>query len=115
MTVDPAEAGTARLSGRVTALDTGRPLRRATVRLMGGSELREGKSVSTDADGRWELREIPAGRFTISVIKGGYISLAYGQQRPFEAGKTIELADGQVAEKIDLALPRGGRDRARRR
>lgn len=100
------KTGTAKLSGRVTSLDTGRPIRRAVVRAS-GQELREGKSVSTDAEGRWELREIPAGRFTVSVNKGGYVSLSYGQQRPFESGKTIEVADGQTVEKLDVALPRG--------
>ena len=100
------KTGTARLSGRVTSLDTGRPIRRAVVRAF-GPELRDGKSVSTDAEGRWELREIPAGRFGISVTKGGYVSLSYGQQRPFEAGKQVDVADGQVVEKLDVALPRG--------
>jgi hypothetical protein len=102
----PQKTGTARLSGRVTAIDTGRPIRRAVVRAS-GPELRDGRSVSTDAEGKWELREIPAGRFTISVTKGGYVSLSYGQQRPFEAGKQVDVSDGQVIEKLDVALPRG--------
>jgi hypothetical protein len=101
------KTGTARLSGRVTSLDSGRPIRRAVVRAL-GPELREGKSVSTDVEGRWELREIPAGRFTITVTKGGYVTLSYGQQRPFEAGKTVEVRDAAVVEKLDVALPRGG-------
>lgn len=102
----PQKTGTARLSGRVTSLDSGRPIRRAVVRIS-GPELREGKSVSSDADGRWELRELPAGRFTLSVTKGGYVSLSYGQRRPFEAGKPIDVANAQVIEKLDIALPRG--------
>lgn len=101
------KTGTARLSGRVTSLDSGRPIRRAVVRIS-GPELREGKSVSSDADGRWELRELPAGRFTLSVTKGGYVSLSYGQRRPFEAGKTLDVANAQVIEKLDIALPRAG-------
>lgn len=101
------KTGTAKLAGRVVALDTGRPLRRAVVRAS-GPELREGKSVSTDADGRWELRELPAGRLTIQVSKGGYVSLSYGQRRPFEAGKPIDVANGATIDKIDVALPRGG-------
>jgi hypothetical protein len=100
------KTGTARLSGRVSSLDTGRPIRRAVVRAF-GPELREGKSVSTDSEGRWELRQLPAGRFTVGVTKGGFVSLAYGQQRPFEAGKAIDVADGQAVDKLDVALPRG--------
>lgn len=30
-----------------------------------------------------------------------------GQARPFEAGKPLDLADGQLLEKIDFSLPRG--------
>jgi hypothetical protein len=102
----PQKTGTARLSGRVLALDSGRPIRRAVVRVF-GPELRDGRTVSTDAEGRWELRDIPAGRFSVNVTKGGFVSLAYGQQRPFEAGKTVNVADGQSVEKLDVALPRG--------
>ena len=101
------KTGTAKLVGRVTSLDTGRPLRRALVRAV-GPELRDGKSVSTDAEGRWELRDIPAGRLTISVSKGGYVGLSYGQRRPFEAGKTVDVANGATVDKLDVALPRGG-------
>jgi hypothetical protein len=63
------KTGTGRLSGRVTALESGRPIRRAMVRVS-GNELREGKSVSTDAEGRWELRDLPAGRLSLSASKG---------------------------------------------
>lgn len=98
--------GTARLSGRVTALETGRPIRRAVVRAV-SQELQEGKSVSTDLEGRWELRELPAGRYNVSVSKGGYVSLAYGQLRPFESGKSVELSVGQTVDRLDVALPRG--------
>lgn len=100
------KTGTARLSGRVTSLETGRPIRRAVVRIV-GPELRDGKSVSTDAEGRWELRDLPAGRFSLNVAKGGFVSLSYGQKRPFEAGRPLEISNGQVIEKIDIALPRG--------
>jgi hypothetical protein len=88
-------------------LDNGRPIRRAVIRAS-SAELRDGRSVSTDAEGRWELREMPAGRFTLSVTKGGYVPLAYGQRRPFETGKTVEVAEGATVDKLDVALPRGG-------
>jgi protocatechuate 3,4-dioxygenase beta subunit len=61
----------------------------------------------TDAQGRYEFKDLPAGRFTVSVSKSGFVTMQYGQNRPFEPGRQIELADAQVMEKADVALPRG--------
>jgi hypothetical protein len=101
------KTGTAVLSGRVVATDAGKPLRRALVRAS-SQETPQGRSVSTDADGRWQLKGLPAGSYRVTVSKGGYVDISYGQVRPFEAGKVLELADGQTIEKIDVSLPRAG-------
>jgi hypothetical protein len=98
--------GTARLSGRVLAADTGKPLPRAVVQVAVPGA-REPRWVWTDQDGRWQLAQLPAGRYTLTVSKSGYLKLRYGQQRPFEPGKTLEVADGQVLEKLDVSLPKG--------
>src|SRR5438093_8164247 len=101
------KTGTARIRGRVVAADTGLPLRKAQVRVF-SPELRENRMASTDAEGKYELKDLPAGRYQVSVTKGSYVSLSYGQSRPFEAGKPLEVPDAQIIEKVDFALPRGG-------
>jgi hypothetical protein len=103
-------AGTSTIRGRVTAADTGQPLRRVRIRLDGGSdfELQEPRSTTTDDDGRYELARLTAGRYQLSASKGGYVSVQYGQRRPFENGRPIDVQHGQVLDKIDLSLPRGG-------
>jgi hypothetical protein len=98
--------GTALIHGRVTAADSGQPLRKAQVRVF-SPELRENRMTSTDADGKYELKELVAGRYQVTVSKGSFVSLSYGQSRPFEAGKPLQIADGQTVEKVDFALPRG--------
>jgi hypothetical protein len=100
------QTGTARLRGRVVGGDSGMPLRRAIVRLS-GQEFREGRVASTDEEGRWELKDLPAGRYTLSASKGGYVQLQYGQRRPFEQGRPVELLDGQTLENVNFNLPRG--------
>ena len=100
------KTGTGRILGRVVSTDTGGPLRRAQVRLT-APEIGV-KVALTDAEGRFEFRELPAGRFTLNASKSGYVSVQYGQTRPFEQGRPIELADKQVLAKIDIAMPRGG-------
>jgi hypothetical protein len=101
------EIGTAQLRGRITAADGGAPLRKVQVRL-GAADLRMPRMATTDAEGKYEFRDLPAGRYTVTATKPGYVSLQYGQRRPLEQGRPIELVDKQVADKIDLRLPRGG-------
>jgi protocatechuate 3,4-dioxygenase beta subunit len=99
--------GTAIVRGRVFAADNGQPLRKAQVRIA-APELRENRLATTDAEGRYEFKELPAGRYTVTASKGSYVTLSYGQTRPLEPGKPLEILDKQTVEKVDLMLPRGG-------
>jgi protocatechuate 3,4-dioxygenase beta subunit len=106
---DPAstEKGTAVIKGRVVAADTGKPLRRARVSVAGiGLGRNAQKSTSTGLDGSYVIRDLPAARYRITVTRGGYLRIEYGQRRPNEQGRPVELADGQTVEKVDIALPR---------
>jgi len=102
----PNEAGTARIRGRVIGGEAGTPLRRATVSVHG-----EGydtpRAALTDENGRYELKEVPPGRVQITASKGGYIEVVYGQRRPQQTGRPVDLAAGQTVD-IDFNLPRGG-------
>ena len=98
--------GTATLRGRVVGGESGGPLRRALVHLQ-GQEVREGKMTTTDEQGRWELKDLPAGRFTLTASKAGYVSLQYGQRRPFEQGRPLEILDNQTLNNVNFNLPRG--------
>jgi hypothetical protein len=102
-----AKAGTGAVKGRVVAADSGAAIRRARVSLDTGNPL-ESRATTTDLDGRYEFTELAAGSYRVSASKGIYVPFEYGQRRPFERGKPIDVTDGQVADKIDIALPRGG-------
>ena len=106
-TSKPPTTGTAKIRGRVIAADTGNPLRGALVQAT-AAEFQMRRATNTDADGVYEIDALPAGRYTLSVSKGGYVGLQFGQQRPFEQGRPLELTDAQAAERIDFVLPRGG-------
>jgi Carboxypeptidase regulatory-like domain len=98
--------GTSVLRGQVIAADNGSPIRRAQVRVF-SSEARDSRIATTDAQGRFEIKELVAGRYTMTASKGGFVSLQYGQRRPSESGTPIELGDGQTLDKLAIALPRG--------
>ena len=102
-------SGTGVIRGRVVRADTGEPLRRVEVRVDERStqDLSGPAATMTDADGRYELTQLPAGRYQLKARRGGYVEVAYGQRRPFERGRPLELSDRAVLENIDFALPPG--------
>jgi Carboxypeptidase regulatory-like domain len=102
----PAATGTAAIRGRVFASESGRPLRRARIQVNSPQLGGEGRTTSTNAEGRYEIKDLPAGRYTITVTRSGYLRLSYGQRRAFEQGKPFDLVDGQRADDVDFSLPR---------
>jgi hypothetical protein len=101
------------IRGRITSLDTGKPLRRAQVHLTADEMMPSmmpptPRTASTSNDGRYEFRDIPPGRYTLRVQRSGYLALNYGQRRPGEQARPLEIAAKEVVEKVDFALPRMG-------
>ena len=95
------------IRGRVTSVETGKPLRRAQVRLASENEfLGTPRTASTSTDGRYEFRDVAPGRYTLRVERSGYLGLTYGQRRPGEQSRPLEIAEKDVAEKVEFALPR---------
>ena len=84
------KTGTGEIKGRLVVADTGTPVRRANVRISGPDILP--KTATTDNEGAYAFRDLPAGRYTINASKSGYVSVGFGQTRPFEAPKPVELA-----------------------
>lgn len=98
--------GTASIKGRVVAADTGRPLRRAQVRVAAPELGGMGKSAGTDPDGYFEFTELPAGRYSINVTRGGYLPMQLGQRRFGETGTPLQVAEGDVHDGVNFTLPR---------
>jgi hypothetical protein len=96
--------GTATIRGRVIASDTGAPIRRAQVRAQGVGPPR---LATTDGNGSFELRDMPAGRWTMTASKAGFVSRRLGQRHPFESVPPLEVSDGQRVDRADFVLPRG--------
>jgi Carboxypeptidase regulatory-like domain len=95
-----------RITGRVVASDTGRAVKRARV-FITAAEVPGGRGLLTDDSGVFDFTELPAGRYTLTVSKSGFVSLSYGQRRPLQAGTPLQLADGQQIKGIQFTLPRG--------
>ena len=100
----PTPAG--RITGRVLAADSGRPIRRARV-FVSATELPGGRGAMTDDQGVYDITELPAGRYTVTASKSGFVSLAYGQRRPLQSGTPLQLLENQQLKGVDFRLPRG--------
>ena len=106
-TPDTTPVVTGRITGRVVAADSGKPIKRARV-LINAAELQGGsRGALTDDAGVFDFTELPGGRYTVNVSKSGFVSLSYGQRRPLQAGTPLQLADGQQLRGVDFQLPRG--------
>lgn len=103
-----AATGTAVISGRIIDADTGMPVRRASIQLGQRNNRGEPRAATTDDQGRFEIRELPAGDYFVNVRKAGYASIAYGQRRWNEAPRPLTLRNGEVFDKCDVVLQRGG-------
>lgn len=94
--------------GRVTTLDGRQPLSRVYIEVQSVGEPRSGASATTNGDGEYEVKDLPAGRYLITASKAGFLSLRYGQRRPREPGRVVVLQAAQAVENIDFALAPGG-------
>jgi hypothetical protein len=91
------------IAGRVTAADTGIPLRLAIVAASGPAGLP--REVMTNDEGRFELRDLEPGAWQLTVSRSGYISRKSGQSRPFGRTRPIAVGSGQQIS-IDVPLTR---------
>jgi protocatechuate 3,4-dioxygenase beta subunit len=109
-TSKPPPAGVVR--GRVTSTD-GRPVGNAQV-VLTGTVVADSSATMTDGDGRFELRDVAAGTFRITANKAGYARVESGRLATpaglnlFDAGLALELAAGEIRERVDMTLARWG-------
>jgi hypothetical protein len=86
--------------GRVTAADSGVPLRQAIVAAT--SPTSPPREVVTDDRGVFELGDLQPGTWQLSVSRTGYINRKFGQSRPFGRPGAIALAPGQ---QVNVEIP----------
>jgi hypothetical protein len=75
---------------------------------MAMGESRRPTAVTTDVDGRFELRELPAGRYTLTATKSGFVASGTEMAGRMPRRPTIDVGEGQTIEKLVITLQRGG-------
>ncbi|MPY87267.1 MAG: hypothetical protein GEU99_05035 [Luteitalea sp.] len=95
--------GTARLSGRVVDESTQAPLRNAFVTLSGFAH----RTAQTDDEGRFAFAELPAGRYTVTARKAGYVEPRSGPPRRRGHRRPFTVNEGEVLEHVAVRLSPG--------
>jgi len=99
----------AEILGQVFDATTGQPLKKAWVTARSADRGgRGGSTAVTNAEGRFVLRDLDAGRYLLSSQRNGYVSQSYGQKNAGEQGTTISLNAGQKLTDITFRLIQGG-------
>jgi hypothetical protein len=107
--VAAATSATGLILGRVIDATTTRPVAGATVAVAAAAAPGPGgpftpARVLTDSQGRFVLRNLPAGPVTVTAAKPGYVPGAYGKRSPSGAGQPLELADGEGRADVTISL-----------
>jgi protocatechuate 3,4-dioxygenase beta subunit len=102
-TAQPAlETGT--VQGVVVKADTGEPLHKAVVEMWQEGVPGQRHDATTDAMGRFEVRDLEPGLYRLSAQHNGYVPQEYGETRPDGPGTEITLSPGQKISTISLRL-----------
>ena len=101
--VEPASQ-TATIEGRVLKAGTDEPLKKAWLTLYRVEGERRPNSTSTDASGRFILKDVEPGRYQLWAQRNGYVQQAYGQRGSERSGTTLTLGPGQTLSDIIFRL-----------
>src|SRR5262249_23433055 len=76
----------------------------ATVQLSTESDREHTIATKTGADGRFALKNVPAGRYKLSVTRNGYVTAEYGQKKPSDPGTAFTLNAGEERKDLPFRL-----------
>ena len=98
----PIPQGTGLILGQIVEAGSSRPIPGALVTL----NLRASRPIRALADGqgRFVFRDLPKGSYGLTATKPGHVDGAYGRLRPSGPTLSLDLADGERASGVSIAV-----------
>ncbi len=97
--------GPYRIAGRVVNGVTGEPVRRATVTVLAEEDREIVRSVHSDAEGRFSIERLPAGKYPLTASKRGFRAAFYDEHDEFNSA--IVTGEGQDTANLEFRLVPG--------
>jgi len=94
------------VAGTVLRVDTGEPLKKATVILRSHDNVEQSVFAITDAQGHFEFDKVEPGTYSLDASHNGFAKLGYGQKKHGDPGANLSLAAGQKMTDLVFKLPR---------
>ena len=79
---------------------------RVTLSIFQGSGTAQG--VTADSEGKFVIRNLPAGQYRLTATRDAYVTGSYGQRGPNGSGTTITLSDRQQLKEIRIGMTPSG-------
>jgi hypothetical protein len=99
-----------RIEGQVVNSSTGDPVRKASLVLRRSDEssnavnLSKTYSTSTDAEGKFAMKDVEPGTYRLLASRTGFVSGEYGARGPMRPGIAISLSPGQRLQDLPFPL-----------
>jgi protocatechuate 3,4-dioxygenase beta subunit len=104
----PRKQDECHLTGMVVKLAGSEPLRKAHLRLQSVDDRTHSVTVVTDESGRFEFKRIDPGRYNLTAMRVGFVSLPYGQRKDGDPGAILTLMPGQEMKDLLFRLVPSG-------
>jgi hypothetical protein len=101
----PTASGPYRIAGRVVNGVTGEPVSRATVAALAEEDRQIVRSTQSDADGRFSLDRMPAGKYPLTASKRGFRTAFYDEHDYYNSA--IVTGEGQDTANLVFQLMPG--------
>src|SRR5438309_3302684 len=97
-----ASTGPFRITGTVVSASSATPLGQALVSIVNTKNSRDAQSMVTSEDGRFEFKQLKAGKYSLQGARRGFVTGAYDQHEQFSTA--IVTGAGVDTENLVLRL-----------
>jgi Carboxypeptidase regulatory-like domain len=103
-----ANPGKSTVAGKVLRKGTDEPIHFARVTLTSTAEEGTKWHAVAGTDGKFAIKDVPAGEYQLTVVRNGYVDEAYGARRALDPGVPLTVSAGKPADNLLFRMTPAG-------